>query len=130
MLPVAPIIINTPIHGLSRATYMAWKRQARQGYLNSCHGNQSMKRLHSHIVQVEGTIMAIVHQNANLMPNEMKGIRGKHQDIQKVLPAPSNSKHILKESNRVNCPKLQNHLYSITIQNASPYFMDGPSIYE
>ena len=109
---------------------MAWKRQARQSYLNSCHGNQSMKRLRSHTVQAERTIMAIVRQNVDLMPNQMKGIGEKRQDIRKVLPAPCNWKHMLEESNRVSCPKLQNHFYSIAIQNASIYFMDGPSMYK
>ena len=45
--------------------------------------------------------MAIVCQNANLMPNHMKGIRVKQQDIQKALPMPYNWKAMLEESNRL-----------------------------
>ena len=67
---------------------MAWKRQTCQGYLNSSHGNQNMKYPRAHTIQVEGTIFAIVHQNADLMPNQMKGIRGKRQDVRKILLAP------------------------------------------
>lgn len=93
------------IHGLSRATYMEWKRQARHGYLNSTHGNQGIKRPRLHTIQAEGTIMAIVRQNADLMPNQMKGIGGKRQDVRKVMPAPCNWKAMLEESNRVSLHK-------------------------
>ena len=90
------------IHGISRATYLEWKRQARLGYINSTHGNQGMKRPRPHTIQAEGTIMAIVRQNADLMPTQMKGIGRKRQDIRKVLPSPWNWKAIHEESNRVS----------------------------
>lgn len=47
-----------------------------------------MKRPHPHTIQAEGTIMAIVCLNADLMQDQMKGIGQEQQDIWKVLPSP------------------------------------------
>lgn len=53
-------------HGISRATYMEWKRQAKLRYLNLSHGNPSLNN------PSKGTIVALIRENADLMSNQIK----------------------------------------------------------
>ena len=58
--------------------------------MSTMHGNRVCKRPRIGTVQVMGTIAAIVKENADQMPHQMRGIVHGRMDTLKYLPASNN----------------------------------------
>ena len=65
------------------------------------YGNKGIKRPRIGTVQAMGTMAAIIHDNADRMPHQMRGIGNGQVDTLKFLPARNNWKHVQVDTNEV-----------------------------
>ena len=78
------------IHGVSRATYMVYRRKSRMGFVSSVHDNVGFLRPRKHVVQAEASMQSLIRMNADLMPHQMKSLGAGRQDVRMVLPSELN----------------------------------------
>ena len=62
------------IHGIPKSTFHSYVQRYNKGVLSIAHGNRGCKRSRIGTIQVMGTIAAIVKENADQMPHQMRGI--------------------------------------------------------
>ena len=89
------------IHGLLKSTYHNYIDKYKQGVVSTTHGNKEVRRPRVGIVQVTGTMKAIINSNADQMPHQMRGVGNGRMDILKFLPAGNNWKRIRADANEV-----------------------------
>lgn len=94
------------IHGISRATFMAYKQRYKTGKRSSTHGNTGMRKPRARTIQAQATIESIIRMNADQMPHQMKGTGNGRQDIRKVLPAHLTWEKVREEVNEVSILEL------------------------
>lgn len=99
------------IHGIAKSTFHGYIRNFKEGVLSGQHGNKGIKRPRIGTVQAMGTIAAIVSENADQMPNQMRGTGKPHRiDTLKYLPALNNWTKVHSDVNEVNFD-LHIHMY-------------------
>ena len=89
------------IHGIPKFTFHSYMQRYNEGVLSTAHGNRGCKRPRIGTVQVMGTIVAIVMENADQMPHQMRGIGHGRVDTLKYLPAGNNWKRVMADANEV-----------------------------
>jgi hypothetical protein len=89
------------IHGIPSSTFFSYLSLFKEGVQSSTHGNRGIKRPRLGTVQAMGTIAAIVKENADLMPHQMRGTVPGRMDTLKFLPAGHNWKRIQAEATEV-----------------------------
>ena len=89
------------IHGIAKSTFHSYVQRYNEGVLSTAHGNRGCKRPRIGTVQVMGTIAAIVKENADHMPHQMRGIGHGRVDTLKYLPAGNNWKRVMADANEV-----------------------------
>ena len=89
------------IHGVPKSTFHSYVQRYNKGVLSTAHGNKGYKRPRIGTVQVMGTIAAIVDENADQMPHQMRGIGNGRVDTLKYLPAGNNWKWVMADVNEV-----------------------------
>ena len=89
------------IHGIPKSTFHSYVQRYNEGVLSTAHGNRGCKRPRIGTVQVMGTIAAIVKENADQMPHQMRGIGHGRVDTLKYLPASNNWKRVMADANEV-----------------------------
>ena len=89
------------IHGIPKSTFHSYMQRYNEGVLSTAHGNRGCKRPRIGIVQVMGTIAAIVKENADQMPHQMRGISHGRVDTLKYLPTGNNWKQVMADANEV-----------------------------
>ena len=89
------------IHGIPKSTFHSYVQRYNEGVLSIAHGNRGCKRLWIGTVQVMGTIAAIMKENADQMPHQMRGIDHGRVDTLKYLPAGNNWKRVMADANEV-----------------------------
>ena len=60
------------IHGIPKSTFHSYVHRYHEGIRLTAHGNKGCKRLRIGIVQVISTIAAIVKENVDQMPHQMR----------------------------------------------------------
>ena len=78
------------IHGIPKFAFHNYVQRYNEGFMSIAHGNRGCKQPWIGIVQVMGTIAAIVKENADQMPHQMQGIRHGRVDTLKYLPIGNN----------------------------------------
>ena len=89
------------IHGIPKSIFYSYVQRYNEGVLSIAHRNRDCKRPRIGIVQVMGTIAAIVKENADQMPHQMRGIGHGRVDTLKYLPADNNWKQVMADANEV-----------------------------
>jgi len=89
------------IHGISKSTYHGYMIKYKVGVVSGKHGNKGVKRPKIGTVQVTRTMKAIIDENTDQMPHQMRGIGHGQMDTLKFLPAGNNWKHVRVEANEV-----------------------------
>ena len=89
------------IHGIPKSTFHSYVQKYNEGVLSTAHGNRGCKRLQIGTIQVMGTIAAIVKENADQMPHQMRGIGHGRVDTLKYPPAGNNWKRVMADANEV-----------------------------
>ena len=89
------------IHGLSKSCYHNYIDKYQQGVVSTTHGNRGVRRSRVGVVQVTGTMEAIINSNADQMPHQMRGVGNGRVDTLKYLPASNNWKRIRADANEV-----------------------------
>ena len=69
--------------------------------VSGAHENKGIKRPRIGTVQAMGTMAAIIHDNTDLMPHQMRGIGNGRVDTLKFLPAENNWKRVRVDTNEV-----------------------------
>ena len=87
------------IHGIPKSTFHSYVQRYNEGVLSTAHGNRGCKRPRIGTVQVMGTIAAIVKENADHMPHQMRGIGHGRVDTLKYLPTGNNWKRVMADAN-------------------------------
>jgi hypothetical protein len=96
------------IHGVPKSTYHSYVEMFKDGIVSATHGNKGIKRPRIRTVQVTGTMKAIIDENADKMPHQMRGIGNGRVDTLKFLPAGRNWKRVQADANEV---RLFNQFY-------------------
>jgi hypothetical protein len=78
------------IHSIPKSTYHSYVEQYKVGTVSSTHGNACVKRPRLGAVQAMGTIAAIIEENADHMPHQMRGTVMGQMDTLKFLPSGHN----------------------------------------
>jgi len=78
------------IHGISKSTYHGYMSKYKDDIVSGSHGNKGVKRPRIGTVQVTSTMNAIIDENANQMPHQMRSIGHGRMDTLKFLPAGNN----------------------------------------
>ena len=86
------------IHGIPKSTFHSYIQRYNVDVLSTMHGNKGYKRSRIGIVQVMGTIDAIMKENADQMPHQMQRIGHGRLDTLKYFPANSNRKPVMADS--------------------------------
>ena len=89
------------IHGIPKSTFHSYVQRYNEGVLSTVHGNKGCKRPWIGIVQVMDTIAAIVKENADQMPHQMRGIGHGRVDTLKYLSTRNNWKRVMADANEV-----------------------------
>ena len=89
------------IHGIPKSTFHSYVQRYNEGVLSTAHGNRGCKRPRIGTVQVMGTIAAIVKENVDQMPHQMRGIGHGRVDTLKYLPTGNNWKRVMADANEV-----------------------------
>ena len=89
------------IHGIPKSTFHSYVQRYNEGVLSTAHRKKGCKRLRIGTVQVMGTIAAIMKENADQMPHQMRGIGHGRVDTLKYLPAGNNWKRVMADANEV-----------------------------
>ena len=89
------------IHGIPKSTFHSYVQGYNEGVLSTSHGNRGCNRPRIGTVQVMGTIAAIVKENADQMPHQMRGIGHGRVDTLKYLHAGNNWKRVMADANEV-----------------------------
>ena len=89
------------IHGLLKSCYHNYIDKYQQGVVSTTHGNKGVRRPRVGVVQVSGTMKAIIDSNADQMPHQMRGVGNGRIDTLKYLPAGNNWKRICADANEV-----------------------------
>ena len=89
------------IHGIPKSTFHSYVQRYNEGVLSTTHGNRGCKRPRIGTVQVMSTIAAIVKENVDQMPHQMRGIGHGRADTLKYLPAGNNWKRVMADANEV-----------------------------
>ena len=90
------------IHGIPKSTFHSYVQRYNEGILSTAHGNRGCKRPRIGIVQVMGTIAAIVKENTDQMPHQMRSrIDHGRVDTLKYLLASNNWKRVMADANEV-----------------------------
>ena len=90
-----------PYHGIPKSTFHSYVQRYNEGVLSTTHRNTGCKRPWIGTVQVMGTIAAIVKENANQMPHQMRGIGHGRVDTLKYLPIGNNWKRVMADANEI-----------------------------
>ena len=88
------------VHGVSRATYMVYRRKSRIDFVCSVHGKVGFLRPRKH-VQAEASMQFVIRMNADLMLHKMKSLGVGRQDVRMVLPSDLNWKRMQEDVNEV-----------------------------
>jgi hypothetical protein len=119
------------IHGVSRSAYHVYKAAAVRGSVSGSHGNVGARRPRPETIQAQATLMTIINENADQMPNEFRLVGNKRVDNLKVVPSAMNWNHMREQVNYVSTqfPPLsfENREYFI-LSAASRYNQIQPSI--
>ena len=89
------------IHGIPKSTFHSYVQRYNEGILSTAHGNRGYKRPRIGTVQVMGTIAAIMKENVDQMPHQMRGIDHGRVDTLKYLPISNNWKRVMVDANEV-----------------------------
>ena len=73
------------IHGIPKSTFHTYMDQYKRGIVSWTHGNDGIKRPQLSILQVVGTIAAIIDDCADQMPNQMCGTQPGWMDTLKLI---------------------------------------------
>ena len=90
------------IHGISKSAYHTYALMYKEGVLSGDHGNKGVKRPRVGTVQATGTMKAIIDENADQMPHQMRGIGHGRMDTLKYLSAGHNWKRVRTDANEVH----------------------------
>ena len=90
-----------------KSTFHSYVQRYNEGVLSTVHGNRGCKRPRIGTVQVMDIIAAIVKENADQMPHQMRGIGHGRVDTLKYLPAGNNWKRVMANANEVRITVLR-----------------------
>jgi hypothetical protein len=90
------------IHGVSRSAYHVYKAAAAGGSVSGSHGNAGARRPRPQTIQAQATLMTIINENADQMPNEFRLVGNKRVDNLKVVPSAMNWDHMREQVNYVS----------------------------
>ena len=89
------------IHGIPKSTFHSYMQRYNEDILSTAHGNRGCKRPRIGTVQVMDTIAAIMKENIDQMPHQMRGIGHRRVYTLKYLPAGNNWKRVVDDINEV-----------------------------
>ena len=89
------------IHGIPKSTFHSYIDKYIIDVVSGTHGNKGVKRPRIQTVQVTGTMKAIIDENADQMPHQMRGMGNGRVDTLKYLPVGNNWKRVQADANEV-----------------------------